>query len=270
MNLVSNAQDAMPDGGNLTIETELVGLDSNFIKTHGFGKPGLYSLLSVSDTGGGMDEKIRQKIFEPFFTTKDEGEGTGLGLSIVYGIVKQHDGFITVYSEPGEGTTFRIYFKTTDVDMERKKEPIAEDLSGNDETILVAEDESAVRDSIKKTLEEFGYRVIEAVDGEDAVGKFIENKDKIQLLLFDVIMPKMSGKKAYEEIIKHNSSIKTIFTSGYTADIMHKKDLRGDNINYIAKPVIPDKLLKKIKEVINNKEDRVKIEGIATKYGLTE
>ena len=250
INLATNARDAMPDGGILTIETEIVELDGNFIKAHNFGSPGMYAVLSVSDTGTGMDEETRQKIFEPFFTTKETGKGTGLGLAIIYGIVKQHNGYITVYSEAGKGTTFKIYFRTVTAVAEGKKEAELPDLSGDKETILLAEDSETVRKSIKNILEEFNYKAIEAVDGEDAVEKFMEHKDKIKLLILDVIMPGKNGKETLEEIRKIAPEIKAIFTSGYTAEIMEKKGLLKEGFHLVAKPVLPDVFLKKIKDVL--------------------
>ncbi|HDH53706.1 MAG TPA: PAS domain S-box protein, partial [Nitrospirae bacterium] len=214
MNLATNARDAMPDGGSFTIETEVVEIDENFIKSYGYGEPGIYALLSVTDTGTGMDEETKQKIFEPFFTTKEVGKGTGLGLSIIYGIVKQHNGYINVYSEPGTGATFRIYFPIIKAAAEKEKAKNLPDLTGKAEAILLAEDEPAVRDSISKILEEFGYKVIEAEDGEDAVEKFTDNKDEIQLLILDIVMPRKNGKETFEEIRKLKPEIKVLFTSG--------------------------------------------------------
>ena len=251
INLATNARDAMPDGGSLTIETDLVELDNNFIKAHNFGSPGAYALLSVSDTGMGMDEKTRQKIFEPFFTTKETGKGTGLGLAIIYGIVKRHNGYITVYSEAEKGTIFKIYFRTVTDVVEGKKETELPDLTGNKETVLLAEDSETVRRSMKNILKEFNYKTIEAVDGDDAVEKFIEHKDKIRLLILDVIMPGKNGKETLEEIRKISLGIKAIFTSGYTAEIMEKKGLLKEGFNFVAKPILPDIFLKKIKNVLN-------------------
>ena len=170
-------------------------------------------LLSVTDKGTGMDEETKQKIFEPFFTTKEVGKGTGLGLSIIYGIVKQHNGYINVYSEPGKGATFRIYFPIIKAAAEKEKAKDLPDLSGKAEAILLAEDEPAVRDSIRKILEEFGYKVIDAEDGEDAVEKFAEHKDEIELLILDVVMPRKNGKETFEEIRKLKPGIDRKSTS---------------------------------------------------------
>lgn len=252
MNLTTNARDAMPHGGILTISTELVRLDDEFIRTHGYGEKGEYALISVSDTGVGMDRKTKDKIFEPFFTTKELGKGTGLGLAIVYGIIKQHNGYINCYSEPGKGTTFRIYMPLISPEFEKMEPTTIPELKGGSETVLVAEDDAIIRKLTRNVLERFGYKVIEAFDGDDAIRKFMDNKDKIHILLFDVIMPKKNGKEAYEEIKKIRPDIKSIFISGYTADIIHENGILNEEMNFISKPVSPNDLLKKIREVLNN------------------
>lgn len=213
--------------------------------------PGEYAVLSVSDTGTGMDEETRKRIFEPFFTSKEMGKGTGLGLSIVYGIIKQHDGEINVYSEPGKGTTFKVYLKLVKT---RAKSADATPITapvGGAETILVAEDDLPVRRFVRSILEEYGYTVIEAVDGEDAVDKFRENKERIQLLILDVIMPKKNGKEAYEEIRKVRSDVPVLFSSGYTADIISKKGILEEGFNFISKPISSSLLLSKIREILS-------------------
>ncbi|MEW6714477.1 MAG: response regulator [Nitrospirota bacterium] len=249
LNLASNAKDAMPKGGILTIETMPVSTDSAFIKTHGFGEPGVYALITVSDTGEGMDDRTREKIFEPFFTTKEFGKGTGLGLSIVYGIIKQHNGYINCYSEPGKGTTFKIYLPLIKEEAEKVEIAETELPKGGTETILVAEDDASVRDLTKQILEGFGYTVIEAVDGIDAVNKFKENKDNVHLLLFDLIMPNKNGKDAYEDIQGIRHDIKVIFTSGYAADIIQRFGIE-DGIDFISKPVSPHELLRKVRDML--------------------
>ncbi len=251
MNLATNARDAMPNGGSLTIETEAVNIDEEFIKAHAYGKPGEYALISISDTGAGMDEKTKDKIFEPFFTTKEVGKGTGLGLAMVYGIIKQHDGYIHVYSEPNEGTTFRIYLPVIESEVEEIKQKDLQSVEGGTETVLVAEDDASVRGLIKDMLGRYGYNVITAEDGEDAVKKFSENRGMVQLLLFDVIMPRKNGKEAYTEIKKIKSDIKVIFISGYTADIIHKKGILEEGLNFILKPISKNNLLRKVREVLD-------------------
>lgn len=251
MNLASNARDAMPEGGTLTIETGIEELDMDFLKIHEYGKQGKYAVITVTDTGHGMDERTRQRVFEPFFTTKEVGKGTGLGLSMAYGIVKQHSGYINCYSEPGTGTTFRIYLPVVEREIEKAKieEHIA--LSDGTETILLTEDEEEVRKLMKLVLEEAGYRVIEAVDGKEAIEKFRENKDRVNLLLLDVIMPKINGKGVYEEATKIRPDVKALFSSGYPADFIHKKGILEEGLNFISKPASPHELLKMIREVLD-------------------
>jgi PAS domain S-box-containing protein len=252
MNLSANARDAMKKGGLLTITSEMVSLDSQFITLHGFGKPGRHALLTFSDTGEGMDEHTTQKIFEPFFTTKEVGKGTGLGLAVVYGIIKQHEGHITVYSEPGRGTTYKIHLPVIESDAEGEEPPAAKEHPvGGVETILHAEDNESVRNLTVSVLQGFGYTVITAVDGDDAVNKYRENKDSIQLLLFDLIMPKKSGKEAYDEIRKIRPDIKTIFLSGYSPDFVRDRTSPGNDAMIVYKPITPMDLLKKVRSMLD-------------------
>jgi two-component system cell cycle sensor histidine kinase/response regulator CckA len=251
MNLCTNARDAMPDGGAITLETSVIDVDEVYAKARLFEKTGRYAVISISDTGIGMDETTRERIFEPFFTTKELGRGTGLGLSIVYGIIKQHNGYINVYSEVGRGTTFKIYLPLMTTRLKETEKEVLPPPKGGTEAILVAEDDREVREFIKEVFTAAGYKVKEAVDGEDAVNVFAENKDEIQLLLFDVIMPKMNGKAAYEEINKIKPGIKALFMSGYTADIVGRKGALEQGVNFISKPVIPDELLRKAREILD-------------------
>jgi len=253
MNLCTNARDAMPNGGILTIKAERAALGEENIRAYSYGKPGDYALISVADTGLGMDEKTRERIFEPFFTTKGIGKGTGLGLSIVYGIIEQHDGYINVYSEEREGTTFKIYLPAVESVSERTRQSEITAPKGGAETILVAEDDAGVRELTKNVLEEFGYTVVEAVDGEDAIKAFIENRDSISLLILDVLMPKKNGVEVYEEIMKIRPEMKTIFTSGYTKDLIFKKGILEEGLNFLMKPILPTELLKKVREEIDKK-----------------
>ncbi len=251
MNLTANARDAMPQGGLLVIKTEHVEVETGVTGTYDFIKPGAYAVISVSDTGRGMDEKTRLRIFEPFFTTKEVGKGTGLGLSIVYGIIKQHDGQITVYTEPGKGTTFKIFLNLVDVEVERASSGALSFPLGGNETILVAEDDPAVRKLTRNVLERFGYKVIEAVDGEDALSKFRENMEAIQLVILDVVMPRMNGKQVYDEIMKVRPGSRVIFSSGYTAEIIHQKGVLEEGIQLISKPIEPRTLLSKVREALS-------------------
>ena len=214
INVVANARDAMPSGGMITIGTEFAELHDVYSGL----KPGRYALVTVSDTGTGMDEKTRERIFEPFFTTKDVGKGTGLGLSQVYGIIKQHEGSIYVYSTPGIGTTVKIYLPLAILGAAGTETAEVSFPEGGSETILFAEDDVSVRNVTKNLLEEFGYEVIVAVDGEDAVDIFRRDRDKIQLVLIDIIMPKMNGKEAHKKMKEMRANIRTIFMSGYTAE----------------------------------------------------
>jgi PAS domain S-box-containing protein len=251
MNLATNAQHAMPKGGSLIIRTDRMELNGEYIKAYGYGSPGSYALLSVEDTGTGMVEDIMGRIFEPFFTTKEVGKGTGLGLAMVYGIVKQHDGYINVYSEPGRGTTFKILLPLIQSTVKEAKPDNLIKVKGGTETILIVEDDKQVRSLLKEILTNAGYNIIEAVDGDDAVEVFHKNKDNVHLFILDVIMPKKNGKEVYEEIKKVKSDMKVIFVSGYSADIIYKKGILEVGMNFISKPVSPDDLLTKVRNVLD-------------------
>ena len=252
INLATNACDAMPDGGNLVIGTEVVSVESSYVEARILEKAGVYAVLTVSDTGVGMDHQTKENIFEPFFTTKDVGKGTGLGLSTVYGIIKQHSGNISVTSEVGKGAIFRIYLPLVQtagaVSSKSEIETLPE---GKGETIIIAEDEAQVRYVVRQVLQNNGYKIIEAENGEDAVRKFKENRDAVSLILLDVIMPLRNGKEAYEEIKGIMPSIKTIFMSGYTDDIISNKGLLQEGSDFISKPIDLDTLLRKIREVLD-------------------
>jgi PAS domain S-box-containing protein len=252
MNLVTNANDAMPSGGKITISTKTVKLKREYVKIHGYGKPGDYALLSVEDTGTGMDDKTRESIFEPFFTTKGVGHGTGLGLSIVYGLVKQHDGYIDCRSEPGKGTVFNIYFPLVNAEIEEIEKPAAFSHTGGDETILLAEDNPEVKNLLKEVLENVGYKVIEASDGEDAVNLYNKHQNKIQLLIFDMMMPRKNGKEAYEEIKKCEPNIRAIMISGYTSDTLQKNGVIEEGLPFFSKPILPEQLLHKVRDVFDS------------------
>jgi PAS domain S-box-containing protein len=252
INLATNALDAMPDGGTLTIITEEVEIDEEFVQMHQYGIAGRYAVITVTDTGVGMDEKTKENIFEPFFTTKEVDKGTGLGLAMVYGTIKQHEGFINVYSEPGKGTTFRIYLPLSGSGFELTEEKASSPVPSGNETILLVEDNMSARIAIKSILEDFGYKVLEAVDGEDGLSMFTEHRERIQLIISDVIMPKKHGREMYEETKKVTPGIKIIFISGYPGEIIDKKSLLEKEMHFINKPVKPDELLRKIREVLDN------------------
>jgi PAS domain S-box-containing protein len=250
MNLVVNSKDAMPGGGRLLIETSLVERDESYARLHPEVRPGRYALLAVSDTGAGMDEATRQRIFEPFFTTKEAGKGTGLGLSMVQGIVAQSGGHINVYSEPGRGTTFKIYLpalaeETTDVE----KLAVVAELLGN-ETILVVEDQEEVRRFAAAALKAYGYRVIEAPDAGAAVLICEQESAWIHLVLTDVVMPHMNGRELVGRLAKVRPGIKTLFMSGYTGNAILHHGVLGEGLDFIEKPFTPEELAGKIRTVL--------------------
>jgi len=251
MNLVVNARDAMRDGGVLRIATEPITLSHDFIAAHGYGKPGDFVLMTVTDSGVGMDEKTRERIFEPFFTTKEPGKGTGLGLAMVYGIVKQHGGFINCYSELGHGTVFRIYLPLTESAAREEAPPPDREVRGGDETILLVEDDAVIRDMIGELLEDFGYTVIMAVNGEDAVQKFKEAASAVLLVILDVIMPRMNGREACDAISALSPGVKVLFMSGYTADIVSDSSIKGDPRHFVPKPIQIDEMLTKVRNLLD-------------------
>jgi CheY-like chemotaxis protein len=251
MNLATNARDAMPAGGRFTLRSEQVSVDRHFGGADEVA-PGSYALITVSDTGMGMDAHTREKIFEPFFTTKEMGQGTGLGLAIVYGIVNQHGGAINVSSEPDKGTVFKIYLPIASPVSAESRTPVDHGaVPHGTETILVAEDDQVLRQFTRTLLEEFGYSVIEALNGEDAVRQFREHAGRIRLVLLDTIMPRKNGKEAYKEIAAIMPGIKAIFMSGYTADIIDRKGLLEEGLDFIQKPMPPRELLTKIRQALD-------------------
>jgi CheY-like chemotaxis protein len=252
INLSTNARDAMPNGGHLKIEVKPAQINRAFVESHGYGEIGNYVLISVSDTGLGMDTATKEKIFDPFFTTKEIGKGTGLGLSIVYGIVKQHNGYIIVESQPGKGTTFNIYLPIVKM-KEEKIKPEAFSARGGSETILIGEDNTSVRHLAKEVLEQFGYSVIEARDGDDAVSKFEQSANNIDLVILDVVMPKKNGREVYEAIKMIKPEIKVFFMSGYTADILSDKGMHEEKLDYTPKPISPQEFLVKVRAVLDSK-----------------
>jgi PAS domain S-box-containing protein len=251
MNLATNARDAMPKGGNLSITTELLSLDRDFIEALGVKKAGLYAAISFEDTGLGMNDEIKERMFEPFFTTKEVGKGTGLGLSMVYGIIQQHDGYINVYSGIGLGTIFKIYLPHIKSVIDEENAEILTTIKAGTETVLVAEDDAQVRTFIKEVLVGNNYTVLEAADGEDALQVFSKYEEKIQLVILDVIMPKKSGKEVYDVIKKTHPDIKAFFTSGYDANIIFKRGIVKEGLSFISKPLSQDDLLRKVREVLD-------------------
>ncbi len=252
MNLAINARDAMPEGGKLTIETHNSELDDDYVRGKLEVEPGTYVVLAISDTGSGMDEETRSRIFEPFFTTKEEGKGTGLGLSTVFGIVKQHKGHVTVYSEPGRGTTFKIYLPRVEVLVkeEAAKAAPTESLRGT-ETILLVEDEDVVRMVVSKMLQMSGYTVLEAHEGEEALLVGRKHEGPIHLMLTDVVMPGMGGRELAERIAELHPAMKVIYMSGYTDNAIVHRGVLEPGTPFIEKPFTPDGLARKVREVLD-------------------
>lgn len=252
-NLVTNARDAMPDGGQVFIDTGIEKLSSNFISILGPVEPGRYGFISVRDTGAGIEDRIRDRIFEPFFTTKEVGKGTGLGLSVVYNIVKQHNGYINVESKPGMGTTFKIYLPLSVEDHVTGMRERSVSISGGVETILVVDDDENVRNLIGDVLKEFGYTVLLAKDGDEAIRIFEDNKDKIDPLMVDLIMPGKNGKIVHDEVKKIRPGVKILFTSGYSEEALISKGIlkAEEKAKVIYKPVSPVLLLRAIRGVLD-------------------
>jgi signal transduction histidine kinase len=251
MNLAINARDAMPTGGQLIIETNGVTLDQTYLHNHSQAKVGRHVQISVSDTGTGMDKETKAQIFEPFFTTKKVGAGTGLGLAMVYGIVKQHDGWIEVYSEVGHGTTFKVYLPVADSAIAEEIESTEAPLRSGTETILVAEDEEPLRDLAKSVLEELGYTVMLAANGEDAVEIYAANRQQIHLVILDVVMPRMGGHEAYELIRQSGSDVPVIFMTGYSAEMIRGRFAENFSIPLMQKPYSIDVFGRKVREVLD-------------------
>ncbi len=269
MNLTTNARDAMPNGGMLLIRTETGVIDEQFIKTFGFGTEGTYALLSVTDSGVGMNDDTKKRIFEPFFTTKAQGRGTGLGLSMVYGAVKQNNGHITVYSEPGKGTSFKIYFPLLNNEPSQDAVPAATAARGGTETVLIAEDDDTLRNLTSLVLKEYGYTTIEAKDGLEALRRYQENRDAIKLLILDVIMPKKDGKVVYHEVLRMKPDMKVLFISGYTANVLHSKGILDEEIHFLAKPVEPVALAKKVRTILDDGTHPGHLSGASTPCAVT-
>jgi len=252
VNLIVNARDAMPRGGNLTIETKNVELDEEYGSKHVGVAPGKYVLLAISDTGEGMTEEVRHRVFEPFFTTKEKGKGTGLGLSTVYGIVKQSGGNVWIYSEPGRGTTFKVYLPQVVSDPRELGEEVAEVAPpGGSETILLVEDEAVVRGLARRILEQAGYSVVEASRGDEALRFCAEHADEVDLLLTDVVMPEMSGKQLADQLKSQYPALRMVFMSGYTDESIVHHGVLDSSVEFIQKPFTPAALVRKVREVLD-------------------
>jgi PAS domain S-box-containing protein len=254
MNLVINARDAMPRGGKLTVETANVDLDESYFRKHGIQdeKPGAYVMLAVSDTGIGMDKETQAHIFEPFFTTKGVGKGTGLGLSTVYGIVKQNNGFIWVYSEPGQGSAFKVYLpKAKGYAASEKKEQHPETAPGGSETVLIVEDDNPLRKLLQRILQQHGYSVLEAENGEDALRVSEAYAGSVDLLITDVVMPGMGGRETAERLQSIYPSMKVLYTSGYTDNAIVHHGVLATGLNFLQKPFSLEDLARKAREILD-------------------
>jgi CheY-like chemotaxis protein len=252
MNLVVNARDAMPQGGNVTIETRNVELDASCIRGRGDLQPGQYVLLAITDTGCGMDAATVAQIFEPFFTTKREAQGTGLGLATVYGIVTQSGGHIEVYSEVGRGTAFKVYLPRADQGArDRRSSAAAAPVPGGTETVLLAEDEAGVRDLARMALQSSGYTVLEAGRGDEALRVAHEQRGPIHLLVTDVVMPGLGGRQVAEALTALRPELKVLFLSGYPDDAVVRHGVLGPGMAFLQKPFTPGTLARKVREVLD-------------------
>jgi two-component system, cell cycle sensor histidine kinase and response regulator CckA len=256
VNLVVNARDAMPMGGKITIELANKDLDESYFRNRGINEvqPNLYVMLAVSDTGSGMDNETQERLFEPFFTTKEQGKGTGLGLSTVYGIIKQNNGFIWVYSEIGKGTTFKVYLPKVkgDTKKEENERTSVSELGGS-ETVLIVEDDDSLRRLAQRALQQKGYHVLDAENGEDALRICVAHEGAIDLMVTDVVMPKIGGKKTAERLQPLYPNMKLIYMSGYTDDAIVHHGVLAPGLNFIEKPFSPEGLARKVREVLDDK-----------------
>jgi len=251
-NLAVNARDSIDKAGRITIETENTTLDADYCSAHQGFIPGDFVVVSVSDNGCGMGKETLEHIFEPFFTTKKFGEGTGLGLATVYGIVKQNAGFINVYSEPGKGSTFRIYLPRYEQELEPGKETIRSNTpQGGAETIMLVEDEAAVRKLTQIMLERLGYKTIVASTPNAALLLAEEHSGDIDLLLVDVVMPGMTGKELAEKLLVLRPHMKRLFMSGYTANVIAHHGVLDEGVHFIQKPFSMKTLAAKVREALD-------------------
>ncbi len=255
VNLVVNARDAMPNGGTVNIETSNTTLDSTSAEFDLIDQePRDYVMISVTDTGCGMDKKIQQYIFEPFFTTKTDSRGTGLGLAIVYGIVQQNEGLVSVYSEKGLGTTVRIYLPAVKEAVEAESEVVPSELPSGYETIMLVEDEEMVRRLSATMLQEQGYRVIVAENGGEAIVLAEQHKGDIHLLLTDVVMPIVNGQELFERLKETRTGLKALFMSGYTEEVVARRGVLDRGIRFIQKPFTLEALAKKVRKALDDTE----------------
>jgi two-component system, cell cycle sensor histidine kinase and response regulator CckA len=252
-NLVINARDAIADVGIVTIETAKAEFDEKYCRTHADVVPGEYVSLAVSDDGCGMDQATLARLFEPFFTTKEVGQGTGLGLATVYGIVKQNNGFVNVYSEPGEGSTFRIYLPRYVAEEQETKEPCAAVAAHTgSETVLLVEDEKVLLDLAERLLNELGYTVLAADTPGEALRLAEEHGDVIHLLVSDVIMPEMNGRELWRQLRALRPGLKALFASGYTANVIAHHGVLDEGVQFISKPFSREALAAALRQALSD------------------
>jgi two-component system, cell cycle sensor histidine kinase and response regulator CckA len=251
INLAINARDAMPDGGRLVIQTSNAFVDKSDLGNHPEAVPGDYVLIAIGDNGCGMAKEVLDHIFEPFFTTKDKGKGTGLGMSMVYGIIKQNNGFITVNSEVGTGSIFRVFLPLVLTDVAAIEKPAVSEFPIGSETILLVEDEDMVRNLAKKILARQGYRLIIAGNGGDAYLQSENFSGRIHLLLTDVIMPNMNGKQLFERLLPRRPDLKVLYMSGYTEDAIASQGVLDEGTQFLQKPFTIETLSRKVRAVLD-------------------
>jgi CheY-like chemotaxis protein len=239
------------DRFRITIETSTVRIDQRYCNGHSEGRPGLFVMLSVTDNGSGMDLETRRRVFEPFFTTKDIGKGTGLGLATSYGIIRQHNGWINAYSEPGLGTTFRIYFPAAPGRVEEVEMETVRDIRGGNETILLVDDEELIRDLGQSILERMGYTVLLASDGNEGLRVYHRERKRIDLTILDLSMPYLSGQEVLEQILAVDPNARIIISSGYSENGYVHSPSKSGIVEYIAKPYRPDELAKVVRDILD-------------------
>ena len=251
LNLCINAHDAMPNGGHLILRTQNVVLSAGFCEAYPEAHPGPHALIAVADNGSGMSPEVRERIFEPFFTTKEPGKGTGLGLAMVYGMVEQHGGMIHLYSEPGCGTTFKIYLPISERNLQHPSPAAVPPSSGGSETILIAEDDPFVRHFVVRVLQGAGYKTISAADGEEGRRVFVDNQDNIALALLDIVMPCTGGRVLGQQLRSIRPDIRVIFCTGHDSEIAQEESDVSDMFRILQKPVDPVELLQAVRSELD-------------------